>query len=134
MRAFILGSATLLAGSLISMADPIAACTNLVGTYAEPKAPEKPLLTVAFTNGQFTVADATGNKTIMSTTPTEKGLVFVEDPRDRNVFRLSSSAKPGVYLFEYLGDQKDGVPLPEKPARSREMVRVQPERTNSGNK
>jgi len=126
MTKLMLACVGLLLGCSVCVAGPVAVCINLVGSYAEPKSPEKPLLTVAFTKGQFTVTDATGNKTIVSTTPTEKGLVFVEDPRDRNVFRLSSSGKPGVYLFEYLGDQKDGAPLPEKPASSREMVRVQP--------
>ena len=134
MRILTIAGAVVLAGALISRADPTAACTNLVGTYAEPRSPEKPLLTVSFANGQFAVADNTGKKQFVSATPTAQGLVIVEDPRDRNVFRLSAAPKPGVYLFEHFGRNKDGAPLPEKPKRARELVRVQPAQNNAENK
>jgi hypothetical protein len=126
MRKLILTGALLILGCRICTADPVAACTNLVGTYAEPREPERPLLTIAFTNGEFAASDDPRKKTIVSVTPTEKGLVLVEDPRERNVFRLSRSEKPDVYVFEYLGKSKEDKPLPEGPGYKKEMIRVQP--------
>ena len=41
MKSSMLGTAVFLAMALISKADPIVVCTNLVGSYAEPQAPEK---------------------------------------------------------------------------------------------
>jgi hypothetical protein len=92
----------------IAFADPMAVCTNLTGTYAEAEHAEKPLLSVAFTNGQFLVSDPTGKKNIVSATPTERGLVFVEDAKDRNTFRLSRISGTDEYVVERLG--KEGKP------------------------
>ena len=117
--------AVIFANALIAMADPAASCNDLVGTYAEPREPARAILVVAYTNSQFSVTDASGKKTIVEVKQTEEGLVFVEDPRDRNVFRLSASAKPGVFVFEYLGKHKQGSPLPEGPGEKRELVRIQ---------
>ena len=134
MKSLMFGAAAFLAGTLLSIADPTNTCAKLVGTYAEPREPEKPILVVAYTNNQFSVTDVTGKKTIVEVKQTEGGLVFVEDPRDRNVFRLSASAKPGVYVFEYLGKHKQGSPLPEGPGEKREVVRIQLTQTSTDKK
>jgi hypothetical protein len=83
----------------------MAVCTNLTGTFAEPEHADKPVLAVAFTNGQFRVTDPAAKKTFVSATPTELGLVMVEDPEDRNVFRLARIAGTDEYTVEYLGKE-----------------------------
>jgi hypothetical protein len=134
MKGLVITLAVFAANAFIAMADPAASCNDLVGTYAEPREPGKAILVVAYTNNEFSVMDATGKKTIVEVKQTEGGLVFVENPRARNVFRLSTSAKPGVYVFEYLGKHKQGSPLPEGPGEKREVVRTQLTQTSTDKK
>jgi len=134
MKTWLLAAVVCCTGAWAAGADATNACLNLVGTYAEPGAPAKPVLTIIFTNGQFAATDASGKKTIVSATPTARGLVMVEDPKDRNVFRLAATAKPGVFFFEYLGHHKAGQPLPEEALSRREVVRVPPPPADPGRK
>ena len=134
MKSGILAATAFLVGTLLSAANPTNTCMKLVGTYADPQRPEKLEMTVVFTNGQFVVTDLEGHKETVTATPTEHGLVFVEDPRDRNVFRISPSTKPGVFLFEHLGKHRVGTPLPERADWAKEMIRVPPGQNDSGDK
>ena len=129
MKALIVAVVVTLIGVSVGNADPVAACTNLVGTYAALETPDRPILTVTLTNGQFSVIDSDGRKTIVEVTPTEKGLVFVENPRNRHVFRLSSSTNLNMYVFERLGRHSEGSPLPEGPGQKLDIVRVQQAQT-----
>ena len=134
MKVLVLVVAVTITGLSVSNADPVSTCTNLVGTYAELETPDRPLLTVSFTNAQFSVIDNAGRKTIVDIVPTEKGLVFVENPRNRHVFRLSSSTNANAYVFERLGKHREGTPLPEGPGHKTDMVRVQPASTDANKK
>lgn len=108
-----------------ALADPMSACKMLVGTFAEPGKLAKPVLTVTMTNGQFTAVDPSGKKTIISATPSPSGLVIIENLKDRNAFMLSFSTETGEYLFRHLGRAKDGKPLPDEPANTKKLVKVE---------
>jgi hypothetical protein len=125
MKALIVAVVVTLIGVSVGNADPVAACTNLVGTYAELETPDSPILTVTLTNGQFSVIVIGDLKTIVDVTPTEKGLVFVENPKTRHVVRLSSSTNLNMYVFELLGRHSEGSPLPEGPGLKLDIVRIQ---------
>jgi hypothetical protein len=108
-----------------ALADPMSACKMLVGTFAEPGKLAKPVLTVTLTNDQFTVTDLTGKKTIVTAKPSDSGLVIIEDPKDRNAFLLYFSTETGDYLFRHVGRAKDGKPLPDEPAHTKKLVKVE---------
>ena len=105
----------------IVFADAMIVCTNLTGTYAEVERPETALLTVTFTNGSFLVTDPTAKKNIVNVIPTEQGLVFVEDQKDRNRFRLSRISGTDEYMVEDQG--KEGNPAADR-RRTRRLIRL----------
>lgn len=107
-------------------ADPVSACTNLVGTYAEATDPGDPEFTVSCTNRVFFFVDLSGKTKVKGVTPTERGLVFVEDEDDPNKqhFRLSYDPKLKSYFLEYLGRVKPGQPVPTEAGFKSKFIKV----------